>query len=149
MLARQAWGGTEALLTSARCSACERRHAFSCRAPCVLRCRARLSPRPSRASTRLDSLASPPLPCRVSTVQLDAAEGTSPFSVRYYHRDKMRKHTAYYPDTPLSLNHNIMQGHPLRPDAFEQPANLPVVGHFGNKTYGTHAHMNVRPVPQE
>ena len=47
----------------------------------------------------------------MSTVQLDAAEGTSPFSVRYYHRDKMRKHTAYYPDTPLSLNHNIMQGH--------------------------------------
>ena len=102
-------------------------------------------------STRLARLASGrPLPSRVSTVQqLDAAEGTSPFSVRYYHRDKMRKHTAYYPDTPLSLNHNIMQGHPLRPDAFEQPANLPVVGHFGNKTYGTHAHMNVRPVPQE
>jgi len=102
-------------------------------------------------STRLARLASGrPLPSRVSTVQqLDAAEGTSPFSVRYYHRDKMRKHTAYNPDTPLSLNHNIMQGHPLRPDAFEQPANLPVVGHFGNKTYGTHAHMNVRPVPQE
>lgn len=56
----------------------------------------------------LDKVLSLPLgnPCAAHVEQLDVAEGTSPFSVRYYHRDKMRKHTAYYPDTPLSLNHN-------------------------------------------
>ena len=56
-------------------------------------------------------------------------------------------HTGEHPAWDAYLT--SIYGHPLRPDAFEQPANLPVVGHFGNKTYGTHAHMNVRPVPQE
>ena len=56
----------------------------------------------------------------------DDAVGTSNFSVRYFHRDQIRKDTGYYPDTPLSLNHALMKpphSQGLRPKA-ETPAKL-------------------------
>ena len=56
--------------------------------------------------------------------------------MRYYHRNQIQRDTGYYPDTPLSTNHAIMKGNPLRPPA-EQPEALPKIGYFGNKEFGT------------
>jgi len=39
----------------------------------------------------------------------DDAVGTSNFTVRYFHRDQIRRDTGYYSDTPLSLNHALMK----------------------------------------
>jgi hypothetical protein len=36
------------------------------------------------------------------------------YSIRYFPRDAKRRDTDYYPDTPLSLNHNLMKGKPIR-----------------------------------
>ena len=36
------------------------------------------------------------------------------YSIRYYNKDLKRRDTGYYPDTPLTLNHTIMQGQPVR-----------------------------------
>ena len=41
--------------------------------------------------------------------KLDDKVGTNNFSVRYFHRDQMRRDTGYYPDTPLTLNHALMK----------------------------------------
>lgn len=66
------------------------------------------------------------------------------YSIRYFHRDYKRRDTGYYPDTPLSLNHQLMKGKQIRPD--QEPAgHLPVVGAFGSKTYGTMKLLNVMP----
>ena len=43
---------------------------------------------------------------------------------------------GYYPDTPLSLNHNIMKGKQLRPDN-DAPSQVPQVGAFAAMTGGT------------
>ena len=67
------------------------------------------------------------------------------FSVRYLHRDTRRRDVGYYPDTPLSLNHNLMKGKPIRPsDA--AASQLPVVGSFGAAEYATPGAMGVREV---
>ena len=59
------------------------------------------------------------------------------FSTRYFPRDVKRQHTyGNYPDTPLSLNHNLMKGKPLRPEG-GPPATLPQVGAFGGQEYAT------------
>ena len=42
----------------------------------------------------------------------------------------MRRDTHYYPDTPLSLNHALMKGKPLRSEGLT-PANLPQINYFG------------------
>jgi hypothetical protein len=36
------------------------------------------------------------------------------YNIRYFQRDAKRRDTGYYPDTPLSLNHNLMKGRPIR-----------------------------------
>lgn len=45
----------------------------------------------------------------VNVKKLDDAVGTTPFTVRYFQRDQMRRDTGYYPDTPLSLTHALFQ----------------------------------------
>merc|ERR1712217_217042 len=65
------------------------------------------------------------------------------YSIRYFHRDYKRRDVGYYPDTPLSLNHNLMKGKPLRPDN-APPQQVPVVGAFGSKEYATPAAMGFR-----
>jgi hypothetical protein len=75
----------------------------------------------------------------------DDAVGTSNFSVRYFHRDRIRKDTGYYPDTPLSLNHALMKephSKGLRPSV-ECPPKLPQPPSFGSKTFGTPAAMGI------
>ena len=65
------------------------------------------------------------------------------FSTRYFPRDVKRQHTyGNYPDTPLSLNHNLMKGKPLRPEG-GPPATLPQVGAFGGQAYATPRAMGV------
>ena len=81
----------------------------------------------------------------------DDAVGTNNFSVRYFHRDQMRRDTAYYPDTPLSLNHSIMKpphSQGLRP-SLEPPAKLPNPPSFGFKKFGYGAHSGIKSKSQE
>jgi len=65
------------------------------------------------------------------------------YSIRYFHRDYKRRDTDYYPDTPLTLNHNLMKGKPVRPDNLP-PSQVPVVGAFGSKAFATPASMGFR-----
>ena len=58
---------------------------------------------------------------------------------------EIRRDTGYYPDTPLSVNHPIMKGKPLRPPD-EAPSSHPKIGYFGFKTYGTPAAMGVKEI---
>jgi len=43
------------------------------------------------------------------------------YSIRYFQRDAKRRDTGYYPDTPLSLNHNLMKGRAIRCDLASPP----------------------------
>lgn len=36
------------------------------------------------------------------------------YSIRYFQRDYKKRDTGYYPDTPLTLTHNLMKGKPVR-----------------------------------
>ena len=65
---------------------------------------------PTNASNKLFRHQAPgALSAGVNVKKHDDKVGTSNFSVRYFHRDVMRKDTGYYPDTPLSLNHALMK----------------------------------------
>merc|ERR1712046_461445 len=59
--------------------------------------------------------------------RLDDKVGTSYYSVRYFHRDQIKRDTGYYPDTPLSLNHALMKDQPLRATGIV-PDNMPQIG---------------------
>eukprot|EP00967_Tisochrysis_lutea_P158496 scaffold324207_cov52-Tisochrysis_lutea.AAC.1 len=48
----------------------------------------------------------------LASVQRKAEEAV--YSIRYFQRDAKRRDTSYYPDTPLSLNHNLMKGRQIR-----------------------------------
>lgn len=70
-------------------------------------------------------------------------EASSVYSIRYYNKDLKRRDTGYYPDTPLTLNHTIMQGQPVRPS--DAPASqVPKVGAFGSATYAGPEIMGIK-----
>lgn len=78
------------------------------------------------------------------------AEPGNVFSIRYYNRDFKRRDVGYYPDTPLSQSHALMQGVAARaPDT--RPATLPhVQAHGWQKISGTPAAMGMRgPAPRQ
>ena len=58
-------------------------------------------------------------------------------------RAEIKRDTGYYPDTPLSLNHALMKGQPLRAEV-ATPPNLPQVGAFASKTFGTMQHLGMK-----
>ena len=78
----------------------------------------------------------------VPTVMRKEAENI--YNARYFHRDVRRRDVGFYPDTPLSLNHQLMKGKPLRPDS-APGGHLPRVGVFGNKEHATMKAANVMP----
>ena len=81
----------------------------------------------------------PPLPSpptRPLFALFPLTPGPLPAQVRYYHRNQIQRDTGYYPDTPLSPNHAIMKGNPLRPPA-EEPEALPKINYFSKKEFGT------------
>ena len=51
---------------------------------------------------------------------------------------------SYYPDTPLSLNHNLMKGKPQRPNN-DPSGTCPIPPAFDLKTAATPATMGVKP----
>jgi hypothetical protein len=61
-------------------------------------------------------------------------------------RAEIKRDTGYYPDTPLSLNHSLMKGQPLRADPKVADAlpDPPVA--FGQKKFGTLAAMGIKKV---
>jgi len=79
--------------------------------------------------------------------KLDDKTGTSVFSVRYFHRDQVKRDTGYYPDTPLSLNHSLMKGQPLRAAA-GPPDSAPLAGAFGSKSFGTMNAMGMKKMSE-
>ena len=78
--------------------------------------------------------------------KLDEKLGTSNFSVRYFHREQIKRDTTYYPDTPLSVNHAIMKGKPLRSEGPQQPANMPQINYFGAASFGTPGAMGIKKI---
>ena len=105
---------------------------------------------PTNASNKLFRHHAPGAFVGAKVMRHDEAKGTSDFSVRYFHRDQMRRDTGYYPDTPLSLSHSLMKAphsQGLRPPA-EPPSKLPNPPTFalGGATtaYGTPATMGIK-----
>ena len=58
-------------------------------------------------------------------------------------RAEIKRDTGYYPNTPLSVNHAIMKGKPLRPDEDVRAPNMPQINYFSAKKYGTPAAMGI------
>ena len=58
---------------------------------------------------------------------------------------EIKRDTAYYADTPLSVNHAIMKGKPLRPDYDSRADNMPQIDYFtSGKEYATPASMGIK-----
>ena len=92
----------------------------------------------SRASTRLDSLASPPVVRCLLVCPLSSSM-----------RRRARRPSACDTTTATRCASTPPTIQIRRSPSTTISCRATAVGHFGNKTYGTHAHMNVRPVPQE
>jgi len=57
-----------------------------------------------------------------ATAEVQRKADDAVYSIRYFPRDARRRDTEYYPDTPLTLTHNLMKGKPVRCACNRSPA---------------------------